>query len=277
MNIGVSGAQGFIGKATCQYLNDQGLNVKKLSSTKNSYTTTYLDWNQEKSIEDAFSDVDILIHTSWVGSERKKRYDAEIQKVNVERAQTIVKVQKNTNISFVIALGSQDELSDGDQPWDDNAGFSPMSEYAKAKHSCFQTLTENIRSFAWARLFSVYGKGDQRDWIINNAVQSLKQNLRQDFGSCSQIWTLTNVKDVAKAFQLIINKQLTGAFNISSLEKYTLKDHLEYLQSLTGKNLFSFSSNRIQERDLSRTRGIIDSFGWTPEVSREVGFLELLS
>ena len=181
-----------------------------------------------------------------------------------------------TGIQKIIGVGTQDELIDGEQPWSDSARILPMSEYAKAKYRTLNIFKENIRNFTWARLFSVYGKNDKRDWIMTSAVKALKNNSPVTFGECSKPWSLTHVNDISTAFETIIDKNITGILNISDINAPSLRNHLELLQSLSKKKLFDFKSNNIKEREISATSGTLEKAGWKIRTSREEGFLELL-
>jgi nucleoside-diphosphate-sugar epimerase len=236
----------------------------------------YLDWINNKQIESELNDLDILIHCAWFGSDRKNRNIQEVQEKNLIITNSIAKIQKFTNISRFIGVGSQDELIDGDQPWGDNAKIQPVSEYGKAKYESFKILKENLNYFTWARLFSVYGKNDNRDWIMTSAVKALKNNSPVTFGECSKPWSLTHVNDISTAFETIIDKNITGILNISDKNAPSLRNHLELLQSLSKKKLFDFKSNNIKEREISATSGTLEKAGWKIRTSREEGFLELL-
>jgi len=274
--IGITGSGGFIGGNLVSHLASKGFNVKAFTSNNKNNDLTYLDWKNEKQIESELKDLDILIHCAWVGSDRKSRNNPELQKKNISITNSIIKIQKFTNISRIIGIGSQDELIDGDQPWGDNAKIQPVSEYGKAKYESFKILKENLNYFTWARLFSVYGKNDKRDWIITSAVKALNNNLSVTFGECSKPWSLTHVYDVSTAFEKIIDKNLTGIVNISDMNAPSLRNHLELLQKLAKKELFNFKFNIINEREISISSGILENTGWKVCTSREEGFLELL-
>jgi nucleoside-diphosphate-sugar epimerase len=276
IKVGITGSGGFIGGNLASQLVAKGYSVRAFTSNRRNHDLVYLDWKHEKQVEAEFKDLDVLIHCAWLGSDRQSRLNAEVQKKNLLVADRIVKIQKHVGIPKIIGVGSQDELIDGDQPWTDNAKISPSSEYAKAKYQTLNIFKENIENFTWARLFSVYGKNDKRDWIINNAVKAIKNNVGITFGECSKPWSLTHVNDISTAFETILNKSLTGVVNISDLNAPSLRNHLELMQSLAKKELFGFKSNNVNQREISIASGILDIAGWKASVSREEGFLELL-
>lgn len=276
MNIGITGSNGFIGKNLADYLVNQGFLVTKFSSQKFLNGYVYLDWENQGSLELNLANIDILIHLSWIGSEREFRFNKSVQDLNITRTKELVAAQKNTSILKIIGIGSQDELSDGMQPWSDNDLFDPKSDYGKAKKESFLLLHENVRYLTWVRLFSVYGRGDKRDWILTKAVSAIKNNTKIVFGRCSKPWALTHVSDVSRALCMVIKANLPGVLNVSNLDSPTLRNHLEYLEDLARTNLFSFSEEINFEREISRSSGSLEVAGWIPLMSRKEGFLELL-
>lgn len=274
--VGITGAGGFVGKELASYLITHGFMVSRFTSRKNIGDLIFLDMMEEKCMESRFAEIDVLIHLAWLGSDRKNRNIKEFQETNVSLAKNLAKAIKVTNLRHVIGIGSQDELQNGEQPWNDNSDMSPSSEYSKAKIEVYNILGEFSNNFTWARLFSVYGKYDPREWIFTNAIKSIRNNSPVQFGECSKPWSLTHVRDVSSAFEMLITNATSGKVNISNLEAPTLKDHLELLQSLSFKNLFSFKKNDLEQREISRTPGILESLGWYPKVDRKEAFLELI-
>jgi NAD dependent epimerase/dehydratase family enzyme len=108
------------------------------------------------------------------------------------------------------------------------------------------------------------------------ACAAIQNNTGLVFGSCAKPWSLTHVNDVSRAISLIIKQNLSGIVNLSALEAPTLKNHLQLLEHLPRKKLFTFLDDSKLEREVSRSTGILESLGWLPLVSGEEGFLELL-
>jgi nucleoside-diphosphate-sugar epimerase len=276
IKVGITGAGGFIGRELYSYLSSKGYAVSGFTSNKVNSDLVYLDMMNKEQIKAKFVDLDILINLAWIGSDRRSRSIPEIQKKNVLIVENIIKILKFTNISRIFGIGSQDELLNGGQPWSDNSKISPLSEYAKAKFDTFNLFTENSKNFTWARLFSVYGVNDQRDWILTKAINAIHSNSSITFGRCSKPWSLTHVSDVVTAFEMLIKNNIIGAVNISNLDAPLLRNHLELMQSISKKELFTFLHGDTVEREVSRSNGILESIGWKPNVTREEGFLDLL-
>jgi nucleoside-diphosphate-sugar epimerase len=274
--IGITGASGFIGRNLLNYLSTCGYDITGFTSSHGCKDLSFLDLNDVNQLESKLKTIEILIHSAWTGSDRKNRDIAEVQRRNINMVKNLVIAQKNTNITKIIGIGSQEELIDGDQPWSDDAKFNSSTEYGKAKHEIFSILSNSRMNFTWVRLFSVYGRNDKRDWIFTNAVKYINENRTASFGLCSKPWSLTHIDDILFAFELIIKNNIFGVLNLSNLEAPLLINHIQLLESLAGKRLFTFVENSIPERELSRTIGAIDTIGWEPRLSREERFIELL-
>ena len=276
MKIGITGAGGFIGNNLFNYLSNNGFSVSGFTSDKRNTRFRYLNLLDKKEVELALGEIELLIHVAWIGSNRKNRNNFEIQKKNITISENISNLKNVTQFKKIISLGSQDELRDGDQPWSDGSKITPSSEYGKAKFESYSMLSESFEHLVWARLFSVYGPGDTREWIINSAIQALKRNVPTTFGLCSKPWSLTYITDVLAAFEKIIMGNSSGIINISSLDTHTLKDHLQLMEVIADKKIFDFLPNTMPEREISRQVGAIESLGWTVQYDREKGFRELI-
>ena len=275
--IGITGANGFIGGNLLRYLSSKGYEVTGYTSNQNNEGLNFLNLNDVTEMESKLQDIDVLIHSAWTGSDRRSRNITAIQEKNISMMKNLINAQKNTNIKKIIGIGSQEELLDGEQPWSDDAKIVPSSEYGKAKLETFNTLSSNLANFTWVRLFSVYGRGDKRDWIITKAIKCINENHKALFGQCSKPWSLTHIDDISSAFELIIKNDTCGVLNLSNLDAPLLIDHLRLLESLAGKKLFTFRENNTPERELSRSIGLIDTIGWKPSLNREKRFFELLA
>ena len=260
--IGITGANGFIGQNTFKYFVSLGYLVKGFTSSDSIPSLTYLDLNDPAQMESKLADIDVLIHSAWVGSDRFNRDKSDVQDKNISIAKNLIKISRNTNISRIVGIGSQDELLDGEQPWKDESRMFALTEYAKAKVESFNIFASSGVNFTW---------------IITRAVKCLREEIPVTFGKCSKPWSLTHIEDVAIAIELLVKKEISGSVNISNLESPSLKNHLQLLQSISRKNLFTFRPNATLERELSRTLGVIDKIGWKPILNRKERFLELLS
>jgi nucleoside-diphosphate-sugar epimerase len=276
VRIAVTGSGGFIGKNLIFHLKNFGFNVVGFSS-KSEFGEA-LDLLSLKEIKLKLSDFDVLIHSAWSGSERASRENSQIQDLNVRITRNLVESLSSSMIKQVICFGSQAEFSQLDSPWNDGSPSNGGSEYALAKIRSYEILKNSALNLTWMRLFSVYGSGDGREWIIPNTFTSLKNNQEIALGSCNQSWSLTHVEDIAWAVRMTIETKTLGKFNVSDLTAIPLREHLLLLQELMGKrNLITFGESDIPTRGLVRTPGAIEELGWKPKVTTTIGFKRMIN
>ena len=278
MKVAITGGGGLIGRNLSSYLSKCGFDVVAFSSTDKFGKDSKIDLLKPNDISNKLSDFDVLIHSAWAGSERAFRNNSKVQRLNVDITKNLVKSLEGSKVRQLICFGSQAEFSEIDSPWNDNSPKHGMNEYAFAKIESYEILKSSKLNSAWMRLFSVYGSNDNRDWILPKAFSSILKNQKFEVGSCSQLWSLTHVEDVAYATQLVIEKEFIGDLNVSDLVVVPLRAHLLLLQEVMGMaNLLVFSENDIPERALIRIPGAIENLGWEPKINTTVGFKRMMN
>ncbi len=278
MKVAITGGGGLIGRNLNSYLSKCGFQVVAFSSTDKFGKDFKIDLLEPTDISNKLSDFDVLIHSAWAGSGRTLRNNPKIQNLNIEISKNIVNSLKGSRVSQLICFGSQAEFSETDSPWSDNSPKHGESEYAFAKIRSYEIINNSTLNLTWMRLFSVYGSNDNRDWILTKAFSSIMKNQKIAFGSCSQLWSLTHVEDIANATRMVIEKEFVGELNVSDLSVKPLKSHLLLLQQLMGKDdLLFFEEKNILERALIRNPGEIENLGWKAQVDTITGFKRMIN
>jgi nucleoside-diphosphate-sugar epimerase len=127
LKIGITGTSGFVGGCISRNLSSNNFIIKEVD--RNDLYNNDLQF--------VLSGVDVLIHSAWVGSDRFNRDKSDVQDKNIAIAKNLMKISRNTSISRIVGIGSQDELLDGEQPWKDESKMFALTEYAKAKVESF--------------------------------------------------------------------------------------------------------------------------------------------
>ena len=276
LTIGVTGSNGFLGQHLVKELRHKGYPVLEFTTNPKNKLQIKMDYSDTKSMKESFLKIDLLIHAAWTSGSRNNRNNFELQNLNVLMSKNISKVAQETNLKRVIGIGSQDELGNSSEPWTDDEEFAPQSYYSEAKLVTYNNLLESTEQFIWARLLSVYGVGDPRDWILTKAVGALRLNQKLRVGKCDQLFNFTHIKDAANGVILLMERGFIGSANVSTLESPTLKNSLELLEDISGKRgLIKYGQNS-DRRNQVRSSGILEELGWVPKINREIGFRELL-
>jgi nucleoside-diphosphate-sugar epimerase len=278
VKIAITGSGGLVGRNLNSYFKRHGFDVVAFSSTDKYGKDSKINLLNSEEVASKLSEFDVLIHAAWVGSERVFRSNPKVQSLNIDISKNLVKSLEGSNIRQLICFGSQAEFLQADSPWSDSSPTHGDSEYSLAKIKTHEILKNSKLNLTWMRLFSVYGSNDNRDWILPKAFSSILKNQKFEVGSCSQLWSLTHVEDVAYATQLVIEKEFIGDLNVSDLVVVPLRAHLLLLQEVMGMaNLLVFSENDIPERALIRIPGAIENLGWEPKINTSVGFKRMIN
>ena len=266
VEVVVSGSHGFLGREICHVLELAGYKVIRLSHTT-------LDYYKISDICDAIQGAEIMIHAGWAGTNREQRDDIRLQNLNFQVAQNLIEACKISQINHVIGLGSQAEFGNQSAPFNDHQSITPVSQYGIAKQSVLRKFENSGIKFTWARIFSAYGEGDERNWIFTRVIRALVNQESITIGSCSQFWSLTHKTDIALGIKWIIENNILGVLNLTTLEKRTLRSYLEELQCLAGQfDLIKFTQNLLPQNDLYPAEGKLHFSGWKPMITTDIGF-----
>ena len=276
LRIGITGSNGFLGKNLVKTLNLCGYQVVEFTTKPQNQNQKVLNFSDVDSMKTEFLKIDILIHAAWTSGSRPDRQNPELQNLNKVIGEKIANAALRANIKKIIGVGSQDELNTSFTPWADNEPFNPQSYYSEAKLVTYNHFLKATNELLWVRLLSIYGAADPRDWVIMNAVKSLKTKKEFKVGGCEQLFSLTHVADAADGFHHLIQHKVLGTVNVSTLEATSLKASLELLEKLSGHTGFIKYVGNSDERNQIRSPGVLEKIGWSPNVSKEFGFRELL-
>ena len=137
---------------------------------------------------------------------------------------------------------------------------------------------ENGISFAWGRIFFLYGPHEARTRLVPYVITSLESGTPAHLGSCEQLRDYLYVKDVADAFSALVDGNATGVVNVCSGIALPVKDLvLNIAQALGKTDLVRFGAKPDRDEP-ARIAGDIhrlkEEVGWQPRYSLEQGIQE---
>ena len=123
--------------------------------------------------------------------------------------------------------------------------LQPKSFYGICKKSLYKLLDPYFAkmgvSFAWGRIFFLFGPDEHPDRLVSSAIQSLLKKKLFDCSSGRQKYDFLYVKDVAGAFVKLLQSDVQGPVNIASGRPILLKDLINTIgEKLTGNRLIRF-------------------------------------
>ena len=151
----------------------------------------------------------------------------------------------------------------------------PASLYGKCKLKLFDDLQDianqaGSSSFAWARLFNIYGGEDIRisKKLFSKVAWSLLQKQALTFDHCSQLRDFLHVDEVASALVKVLFSDHHGAINIGSNKPITIRDFIVFIAAaLNADHLVQFSEPldpRCQDIVVPDTSLLCDAVNWYP-------------
>ena len=165
---------------------------------------------------------DILIHSAWQGINEADRKNWEIQFSNFEFSRLLFDITIDRGVSEIIAIGSQAEYGISSSPCSEEMVPSPVDAYGLLKLLTCNYL--NIRCqqkripWYWLRVFSVFGPGENTEWLIPQVIIKLLNNQEILLTEGRQQYDYLYIDDLTAGIKKIIQHEVDfpGIYNICS-------------------------------------------------------------
>ncbi len=182
--------------------------------------------------------VDGCFHLSWEGTRKPYRNDRAIQKNNYINSMNLFESISKLGCKKIIAIGSQAEYAKTDEKIYETSKMDPATYYGKYKLKTGLDAIEKFRNsgvrFFWARIFSLYGKGDYEKTLIMSCVKKMLNNEVIELTESTQKWNFLHVSDAARAIiSLYNNKMEAGIYNVASKDTRELRAFIEEIKTFT--------------------------------------------
>jgi nucleoside-diphosphate-sugar epimerase len=147
----------------------------------------------------------------------------------------------------------------------------PGTLYGTAKHAAHLVAERYARgegaSFAWGRVFLLYGPGEDERRLMPAVARALLSGQCARTSDGLQVRDLMHVHDVAAAFVALLDSDVQGAVNVASGEAVELRTAIELIAQASG------SPELLELGALPRREGEPDRLvADTARLRREVGF-----
>ena len=282
----ITGAGGFVGAATVRAALADGHKVMALVRRSGSIRLTGLtgdlsvhagDLSDTAAVADLVTALkpEIVIHSAWEGVGGALRA-GDIQFENIRTTLSLVDAAIKAGASKFVGIGSQAEYGRYDRRISETDLPQPTMLYGAAKLSACHLTRQRTREaeigFAWLRLFSVYGPGDNPNWLIPSVTAALVAGIAPKCTLGTQKWDYLHIDDVARGtLAAAVTEDASGVFNLSSGLPVAVRSIIERLRDLAAPGLqlnfgdIPFGPDQIMhlEGDNSRLKA---ATGWTPKM-----------
>ena len=286
----LTGATGFIGSHCVKPLLDLGYEVHAVCRTpiesqfKNLYyhPADLLDQAQQEKLLSQVKPSHLL-HTAWL-VEPGVALSSPENALWVERSLGLLRQFKRCGGTNVVVTGTCYE-------YDTNYGYlvedqtplNPSTYYGVGKNALrmigqIDAVGSEI-VFAWARLFYLYGPRENPRRLVPYVINSLLNNEVAECSHGSQVRDYIYVQDAADGLVTLLDRNVSGAYNICSGQAVSLKDIiLRINQKIGGKGMVRFGARDARSEEVPLIIGDTRKFalhtGWASKQNLDSG-LEL--
>ena len=246
----VTGATGFVGRQILKSLGEHQVlitpvvrmgketqvanfpNLEKIISTCDLFAESE-DWWADHGKE-----VDLVIHAAWY-VEPGKYLQSEKNMDCLIGSLILAKGAAKAGVKRFIGIGTCSEYDLTQGLLSVNTPLKPITPYAAAKTALFIWLSQwhstQSLSFAWCRLFYLYGEGEDERRLVPYLRKQLQNGKPAELTSGSQIRDFLDVAEAGKKIVEVALGNQIGPVNICSGMPVTVRQLAEQIASEYGR------------------------------------------
>jgi nucleoside-diphosphate-sugar epimerase len=260
----VTGGTGFVGRPACALLTAAGHQVHALGSRD----ADLRDPARARALVRDLAPSHIL-HLAWIAD--PDRFWTDPENLAWVRGTTglIEGCLEAGGVRFVGAGSCAERLE-------------PPTLYGASKAAVRALLEGSGLSWAWGRIFHLYGPHEHPKKVVAMVIRSLLHGQEAPATSGEQVRDFLHVEDVARAFVAALERPLVGAFDIGSGQAVPLKHVLERAAQAAGRpELLRLGALPARAGDPPRlvpdSTRLREELGWRPRFSLEEGLADAVA
>jgi nucleoside-diphosphate-sugar epimerase len=238
----LTGATGFIGR---QVLRNLPVSADIHCTTRNAGNPQVGTWHAVD-LRDSDSCAalvaavkpDLLIHCAWTTEHGAFWHDPQ-NAAWCEAGMTLFNAFVRQGGSRIVACGTCAEYS-GDRPFPrrEDEEIDPEripSHYGRAKFALLEHLRGLNVSYAWARIFLVYGEGEEPRRLVPSMLRAFAAGEPAQCSSGTQVRDFLDVRDVGAACARLATSDVEGVINLGYGERTTIEQIVETLGRIANR------------------------------------------
>lgn len=229
----LTGGTGLIGKYTIEPLLKAGFKVFVVSSKNrkklNGVEIIQADLLNFDDIKKVFEKVKphYILHFAW-DTTPGSYLESDLNFKWLNSSLEMLKQFKIHGGKRAIYAGTCFEYKFKNQPLAETDKLNPQTTYAKCKNELREKAQifciENKINFCWGRIFYVYGECEQEKRLIPTVIKTLAHNKVFSTKSADLIRDYMFAQDVARAFVILLDSNVTGCVNICTAIPISIKE-----------------------------------------------------
>ncbi|MBC8103830.1 MAG: NAD(P)-dependent oxidoreductase [Cytophagales bacterium] len=236
----MTGAGGFVGSSLTRLLVEAGCKVhavvrpggdiRRLSALRDQISLLEADLFDLTAICSIVQQVrpELCFHLAWHLDKGNGQLNFEANSASLVSSLQLATCLAKTECRRLIVTGSCLEYKRGLGYLRETSATEPWSPYAAAKIALYTMLTAlastSAMELAWARLFYLYGPGEDERRLVPSVIRSLLRGETAKTTPGGQVYDYLHVEDAAAALWAIAQSEICGPVNIGSGIPVVVKD-----------------------------------------------------
>lgn len=270
----VTGADGFVGRATLSCLTERGFEVhtigRRVVPSATNHTIDLLRDDPGGLLSDIAPSH--LLHLAWY-AEPGQFWNAPENLEWVAASLRLASAFARAGGQRFIGAGSCAEYDWSELCLDERTTpLRPGTLYGEAKAATFRLLDKAADSlgisFGWGRIFFPFGPNEKPGRLLSTVFDNIARGEVVELSSGEQQREFIHIDDVGSAFALFLDSDLAGAVNIALGEAIRVRDLVERAARIAhGEHLLRFGTRSLQDGEPMIMRAS------TERLRQELGFL----
>lgn len=256
----VTGATGFVGRQVLKVLDQRAVNLvlpvrpyreQALPELSNAYSVTISEDIFSESVswwQEVCKGVDIIIHCAWYvepGKYLTSSRNLECLAGSIQMVRGAIK----SGVKRIVGIGTCFEYDLSGGVLSTSTPVAPSTLYASAKASLYfnlmNWLPEEDVSFAWCRLFYLFGEGEQENRLVPYIRKQIENEAEVLLTSGTQIRDYLDVSAAAQQIVAVAFSDQEGPVNICSGIPTTVRQLAEKVADEYGRrDLLNFGARK---------------------------------
>lgn len=245
----VTGASGFIGQHMPALLRARGfethITARGTLPETVGITTHGVDLLRQDEAQRLIKDLrpDIIIHTAWYVA-HGRFWTAPENTDWLEASTALAAYAAEAGTRRFVGLGTcaeyATEAGEDAYPWPETRPIAPATPYGEAKAALARRLKEMAEararfSFAWARLFHLFGPGENPARLVPSIMLALREGREAQCSSGRPVRDFISTQNAAAAITALATSQVTGPVNIGSGAPISIAAMARLIAHISGR------------------------------------------
>jgi nucleoside-diphosphate-sugar epimerase len=281
----VTGGGGFVGRPLLSELVRRGFDVHAVDCVARPHQAgvtwhrcDLLDTSGHRPLMDRIAPSH-LMHLAWY-VEHGRFWTAPENEIWRSASLDLVRAFAQSGGQRAVLVGSCAEYDwqrSDDVPWRESDPCRPVLPYGIAKHALHLDAAAKAArsgiSFAWARLFLMFGEGENPRRLVPSVINALASGAPLEMSSGRQVRDFSDTRDIAAGLSaLLAAGHVEGAVNVASGEGRSLRELCAIIADLAGRSGENLRFGALPDRDeppfmVADVTRLREEVGFTPPES----------